>query len=149
MRASSSGDGADGADSPAAQQGLALAIMTMTVSFPNSGALPLALMDSLCSSGSQLLGEDCHGLGTGYISLYIVLQNPMMWLVNPRILMCAPGAEPAAAPLASSIASGDRTPCEIELVTPASADDDNDDEGREDAKTVSYTHLTLPTICSV
>ena len=131
LMGASSGDDA-ATDARATQRGLALAIMTMTISFPNSGALPLALMDSLCSSSSRLLGDDCHDLGTGYISLYIVLQNPMMWLVNPRILMGAPGAEPAAAPLAST-ASGDGAHGEIELKSLHSADED-EEEGVEDDK---------------
>jgi hypothetical protein len=46
---------------------LADAIVAMSVAFPNSGALPLALMDSLCASSKELLGDGCHDLGTGCV----------------------------------------------------------------------------------
>ena len=72
------------------QQTILCAYVPKTTSrFPNSGALPLALVDSLCSSAAaETMGGEaaCLASTVGYISFYIAVLNPMQWLICPRLL---------------------------------------------------------------
>lgn len=56
------------------------ALVALAVSFPNSGALPIALVESLCKS------QSCEASTVGFISFYIAVLNPLMWVVGPRLL---------------------------------------------------------------
>lgn len=65
------------------------ALISIAVSFPNSGALPLALVESLCASSAvRAIGgpERCLPATVGYISFYIAMLNPLQWIVAPRLL---------------------------------------------------------------
>lgn len=64
------------------------AVVQLAVAFTNSGGLPLALVSSLCeSSVADLLGGDeCLPTTVGYVSFYIAVMNPLLWLLGPRLL---------------------------------------------------------------
>lgn len=63
-------------------------LVSLVVAFPNSGALPLALLDSLCSSlGDDWSGDkECLASTIGYVSFYISFLNPLQWLICPLYL---------------------------------------------------------------
>ena len=69
-----------------------LALLVMTLSFPNSGSLPLALADSLCPQVQAIVGDACLHNTVGYISFYFSFLNPIMWLICPRLLAGPPEA---------------------------------------------------------
>ena len=93
-----------------ADEALLEALVLMCAAFPNSGGLPLALVDALCSSSAQRIlgGEDCLDATVGYVSFYIAVMNPLQWFICPRLLRTnrgealvsadAAAKEPAAAP---------------------------------------------------
>ena len=74
------------------------AVVMMTAAFPNSGGLPLALVDALCASSARsfLGGDECLAATVGYVSFYISVMNPLQWAVCPRLLATdAPAPAPA------------------------------------------------------
>ncbi|KAJ8604475.1 hypothetical protein CTAYLR_000958 [Chrysophaeum taylorii] len=58
------------------------ALVTLAVAFPNSGSLPLALVEPLCAT----IGCDVDA-AVGYVSFYIAALNPILWVVCPRLLL--------------------------------------------------------------
>ncbi|GMI20709.1 hypothetical protein TeGR_g13721 [Tetraparma gracilis] len=65
------------------------AIFSATVAFPNSGAMPFALISSLCATSSDLLTgtspDECAAAGIASVSLYIAALSPVMWATQPRL----------------------------------------------------------------
>ncbi|KAJ1461903.1 hypothetical protein M885DRAFT_611503 [Pelagophyceae sp. CCMP2097] len=69
-----------------------LGLVQMVIAFPNSGGLPLALVDTLCRSPSVagVIGDKCLDKTVGYISLYIAVINPLIWMICPRLVSPRP-----------------------------------------------------------
>ena len=98
-------------------------VVWIGATFPNSGALPLALVDSLCRAEPALLapGFDeaeaahCDAVAVGYVSLYIMVQFPLMYILVPRALLRS-GVDEGKAKLAAADSAADAVEVEV---TPA------------------------------
>lgn len=68
------------------------AVLLLAVAFPNSAALPIPLLESLCTidSSARLLGapdeaarRQCVADVSGFVAIYVILFNPMQWGLAP------------------------------------------------------------------
>jgi len=73
---------------PAEEDDWTFVLLLMTLAFPNSGSLVLALADPLCASKTlhAMLGDDCAHQTVGYVSFYFPFLNLVMWCVCPLLL---------------------------------------------------------------
>ena len=91
--AGGSGSGSNSNSNPPSRQLLFSmddAIIIVCVSFPNSGNLPMALGQSVCSvSFDDVFGDadadTCSALVVGYVALYLIIYQPLLW-GSPRFL---------------------------------------------------------------
>jgi predicted permease len=92
--AGGSGSGSNSNSNPPSRQLLFSmddAIIIVCVSFPNSGNLPMALGQSVCSvSFDDVFGDadadTCSALVVGYVALYLIIYQPLLWGLAPRFL---------------------------------------------------------------
>lgn len=71
--------------------GMEDALIAVCVAFPNSGNLPMALGQSVCNVAYESTFHDddadaCSALVVGYIAIYLIMFQPLMWSLAPRIL---------------------------------------------------------------
>ena len=99
-------------------------VVWIGATFPNSGALPLALVDSLCRAEPALLAPGfeeaeaaahCDAVAVGYVSLYIMVQFPLMYILVPRALLRS-GVDEGKAKLAAADSAAHAVEVEV---TPA------------------------------